>query len=66
MLNFKNRGYDIFRKWYIEGKTYYHAVIDPQNPEKGLLELRPVDAAKIQKSKASRRKHSKTNKVEMQ
>ena len=56
MLNFKNRGYDIFRKWYIEGKTYYHAVIDPANPKKGLLELRPVDAAKIQKIKSVKKK----------
>ena len=56
MPNFKNRGYDIFRKWYIEGKTYYHAVIDPQNPKKGLLELRPVDAAKIQKIKSVKKK----------
>ena len=28
LLEFNNRAHDIFRKWYIDGRTYYHVVID--------------------------------------
>ena len=49
LLDFTNRGYEIFRRWYIDGKGYYHIIIDKQNPKKGIIELRPIDAAKIKK-----------------
>lgn len=49
LLNFHNKGYDIFRKWYIDGKIFYHAIVSPDSPQKGIVELRPVDAAKMQK-----------------
>jgi hypothetical protein len=49
LLDFNNRGYEIFRRWYIDGKGYYHMIVDPKKPKKGILEMRPVDAAKIKK-----------------
>lgn len=49
LLNFNNRGYEIFRRWYIDSKLYYHIIIDEQNPKKGIKELRPIDPIKIQK-----------------
>ena len=49
LLDFNNRGYEIFRRWYIDGKGYYHMIVDPKNTKKGILEMRPVDAAKIKK-----------------
>ena len=33
LLNFNNFGYDIFRRWYVEGKLYYHIMIDENNPQ---------------------------------
>ena len=49
MLDFNNRGYEIFRRWYVDGKTYFHMVVDPQSPNKGIQELRWVDALNIRK-----------------
>lgn len=49
LLDFKNKGYDIFRRWYIESKLYYQLIIDVEYPEKGITELRAIDATKIRK-----------------
>ena len=49
LLRFKDTGYDTFRKWYVDGRLYYHIIIDPNQPKKGILELRPIDAVKIKK-----------------
>lgn len=49
LLNFNWYGHDIFRRWYIDGRLYYHKIIDQDNPKRGLLEVRSVDAAKMRK-----------------
>ena len=49
LLNFKNKGYEIFRRWYIDGRLYYHIMLDESNGKKGIVELRPIDATKIRK-----------------
>ena len=49
LLNFKNKGYEIFRKWYIDGRMYYHVIIDESSNKKGIIEMRPIDALNIRK-----------------
>jgi hypothetical protein len=49
MLNFDKGAHQIIRSWYVDGRTYYHKVIDLDNPKKGILELRYVDPLKIRK-----------------
>ena len=49
LLRFPVRGYEIFRKWYIDGKCYFHIVIDDKNEKQGIKELRPIDATTIRK-----------------
>lgn len=49
LLDFNNRGYEIFEKWYVDGRLYYHAVIDQENPKRGIRELRYIDPRKIRK-----------------
>ena len=49
LLDFDKKAYDIFRRWYIDGKVYYHKLIDPKNPRRGITELRYVDPRKIRK-----------------
>ncbi len=49
LLRFNDHGFDIFRRWYIDGRLYYHIIIDQNDPKKGILELRPVDSLKIRK-----------------
>ena len=38
LLNFNNYGHDIFRRWYVEGKLYYHIMIDENDPKRGIVE----------------------------
>jgi len=49
LLNFDNRAHEIVRNWYIDGRLYYHKVVDLDNPKKGILELRYIDPMKIKK-----------------
>jgi hypothetical protein len=49
LLNFDNRAHEIVRNWYIDGRLFYHKVIDLDNPRKGILELRYIDPLKIKK-----------------
>ena len=51
MLNFKEIGHDIFRRWYIDGRLYHHLVLDENKPKEGIQEIRPIDAAKMRKVK---------------
>ena len=49
LLNFEQKGHDIFRRWYVDGRIYYHKIIDTKNPRKGITELRYIDSMKIKK-----------------
>jgi len=49
LLRMRDGGYDIFKKWYVDGRLYYHIIIDPNNTKRGILELRPIDSLKIKK-----------------
>ena len=49
LLMFQEKGHDIFRRWYVDGRIYYHKVIDKKNPRKGITELRYIDPQKIKK-----------------
>ena len=40
LLNFDEKGHDIFRRWYVDGRIYFHKVIDPKSPRKGLTEIK--------------------------
>jgi hypothetical protein len=61
ILDFKNRGHEIFRRWYIDSKVYYHIIIDNSNPAKGIQELRPIDPVKIKKIRKVETKQSTTD-----
>jgi len=64
MLNFTTNSYDTFRKWYIDGRLYYHLVIDESNPRAGIQELRYIDPRKIRKVKMPiKKKDEKTNTI---
>jgi len=47
LLDFSNQGYDIFQRFYIDGRINYHAIIDENNLSKGVVELRYLDPRKI-------------------
>lgn len=49
LLKFDTNGHDIFRRWYVDGRLYYHVIVDEANKEAGISELRPIDGMKIRK-----------------
>lgn len=49
LLDFNRRCYEIARRWYIDGRLYYHAIIDEKNTSGGLKEIRYIDPRKIRK-----------------
>jgi hypothetical protein len=56
LLNFNNQAYDLFKRWYVDGRLYYHIVIDVTKPQEGIQELRYIDPRKIRKVKEVRRR----------
>jgi hypothetical protein len=51
LLQFNHYGHETFRKWYVDGRLFYHIIVDEKNPKKGILELRPIDPTRIRKVK---------------
>jgi len=47
LLDFDKKSHEIYRNWYIDGRLYYHKVIDLKAPNEGIKELRYIDAAKM-------------------
>ena len=50
VLDFNNKGYDLFRRWYTDGRLFFHVIIG-DNADSGIIELRPIDPTKIRKIK---------------
>ena len=49
LLDFNNMAYEIFRRWYVDGRLFYHIMIDTKQPRKGIQELRYIDPRRIRK-----------------
>ena len=47
LLDFDKKSHEIYRNWYIDGRIYYHKIIDLKNPMDGIQELRYIDAMKM-------------------
>ena len=56
LMNFNTKGHDIFRRWYVDGRVYYHKVIDRESTRKGITELRYIDPRKIKKIREVRKR----------
>ena len=51
LLDFNEKGHDIFRRWYVDGRLFYHKVINENNPKRGIQEVKYIDPRKIRKVK---------------
>jgi hypothetical protein len=61
LLKFEQKGHDLFRRWYVDGRIYFHKIIDQKLPKKGITEVRYIDATKIRKvRKVEKEKDHKT------
>lgn len=49
LMNFRKDSYEIFKRFYVDGRLYYHKIIDESNIKKGIVELRYIDPRKIKK-----------------
>jgi hypothetical protein len=56
LLDFDKKAYEIYRNWYVDGRIYYHKVIDFKKPEEGIQELRYIDAMKMRHIRMQKRK----------
>ena len=56
LLSFSTKGHDIFRRWYVDGRIFYHKIIDRNSPKKGITELKYIDPRKIKKIREIRKK----------
>ena len=65
LLDFDTKGHDIFRRWYVDGRLYYHKVIDTKNPKKGIQELRYIEPVKIRKVKETKKATRSNSSVTM-
>lgn len=61
LLEFNKFAYEVFRRWYIDGRLYYHVMIDDKNPKAGIQELRYIDPRKIRKVREVQKKRAAQN-----
>jgi hypothetical protein len=58
LLDFDKKSHEIYRNWYIDGRLYYHKVIDLKNPQEGIQELRYIDAMKMRYVRQQKKKEN--------
>jgi len=64
LYKFNRNASEYFRNWYIDGKAYFNVIIDPNNPQKGIVELRPVESTHINKVKEIKQETDKKTGLE--
>ena len=62
LMNFDAKSHEIFRNWYIDGRLYYHKVIDIKKPHEGIKELRYIDPLKMRYVREEKKKGSRRTK----
>ena len=60
LLDFNKHSYEIYRRWYIDGRLYYHVLIDEKDPKSGVKEVRYIDPRKIRKIREVAKKKIQT------
>jgi hypothetical protein len=65
LFNYNQMAQDIFRRYYIDGRMYYHIIIDRENPTQGIKELRYIDPRKLRKVRELKRKKDERTGVDI-
>lgn len=66
LLQFNSHAYEIVKRWYIDGRIYFNAMIDPKMPEAGIQELRYIDPRKIRKIREIKKKRNPETNIAVQ
>ena len=65
LLHFEAKGHDVFRRWYVDGRIFFHKIIDTKNPKQGIVELRYIDPTKIKKVRQIKKQKDNKSGVDM-
>ena len=65
LLEFNEKGYEVARHWYIDGRLFYHVIIDPDDIESGIKELRYIDPRKIKKVRETKKERLPGSQVQV-
>jgi hypothetical protein len=65
MLDFQNRGHDYFRRWYVDGRIYFHKVVNPAKKADGISSIRYIDPRKIKKVREVIKDKDPRNNIEL-
>lgn len=60
LLKWKHRGSDIFKRWYIDGRIYFHKMVDESNPKAGIVDIRYIDPKNIKKVRETKKEKDPT------
>ena len=63
LLQFHNQGYDIFERFYVDGRLYFHAIIDKKFPQLGIQKLQYLDPRKIRKVRETKQKDQRDSNI---
>ena len=64
MMKFNQNSHEIFRKWYVDGRIYFHKVVDGNRPRNGIVDLRAIDPIKIKKVRNIEKERDPKTKIE--
>ena len=65
MIEFDSKGFDYFKRWYIDGRLYFQKIVDTKNPKRGILETIVLDPRKIKKIREVKKEKDKDSGVEI-
>ena len=65
LLEFNEKGYEVARHWYIDGRLFYHVIIDPDDIDSGIKELRYIDPRKIKKVRETKKERLPGSQVQV-
>jgi len=63
IMDFDKKAHEIYRNWYIDGRIYYHKIIDLKRPQDGIQEMRYIDAMKMRHVRQEKKKEADKYKV---
>ena len=64
LMKFNQNSHEIFRKWYVDGRIYFHKVVDSKRPKLGIVDLRNIDPLKIKKVRNVEKEKDPRTKIE--
>jgi len=64
IMKFNQNSHELFRKWYVDGRIYFHKVVDSKRPKAGIIDIRNVDPIKIKKVRNIEKERDPKTKVE--